>query len=322
MPVGTFAKRVWYSARFRTQRGYVLYADPLLSFWRRPPQALEVTRIQGHDDFARYSVKIAAAAERRREMERRLARDRQSFRTRGFCFVCGRWTLFSSSWAWSYEVDGRLMPNWREHLLCPRCGLNNRMRATMHLVATMANISTSSRVYLTEQTTPLFTRLSQSFPLLAGSEYLGSSVPRGMNNPAGIRNEDLTRITFETGVFDAILSFEVFEHIADFRSAFRECARVLRPGGRMLFSVPFDANSVQNQIRARVRPDGSIEHLHPPEYHGDPLNAAGCLCFQNFGWEMLDQLREDGFSSVSALLYYSRDFGYIGGGQMQFLAER
>ena len=52
------------------------------------------------------------------------------------------------------------------------------------------------------------------------------------------------------------------------------------------------------------------------------LSAAGCLCFQHFGWDMLDDLRAAGFSRARACAYWSPRFGYLGGEQLQFVAER
>ena len=46
--------------------------------------------------------------------------------------------------------------------------------------------------------------------------------------------------------------------------------------------------------------DGRIEHLQPPEYHGDPLGG-GVLCFHHFGWDLLEALREAGFTDAEAL---------------------
>jgi hypothetical protein len=112
------------------------------------------------------------------------------------------------------------------------------------------------------------------------------------------------------------------EHVPNYCKAFGECARTLKPGGEMLFSAPFDANAALNRIRARLLADGTVEHILPPEYHGDPLNAEGCLCFQHFGWEMLQQVKQAGFARVWALLYHSRDYGYLGNEQIQFLVEK
>jgi hypothetical protein len=63
--------------------------------------------------------------------------------------------------------------------------------------------------------------------------------------------------------------------------------------------------------------------LLPPEYHGDPINSAGCLCFYHFGWDILSSLRAAGFGKAEALLYWSSDFGYLGNAdQIIFLARK
>ena len=87
----------------------------------------------------------------------------------------------------------------------------------------------------------------------------------------------------------------------------------------MLLSVPFDMNSEKTIIRAVVEKDGSIRHLLPAEYHGDPVNSEGILCFQHFGWEMLDNLLKVGFSDAFALIFWSIEFGYFTQ-QIQFIA--
>ena len=75
-------------------------------------------------------------------------------------------------------------------------------------------------------------------------------------------------------------------------------------------------------MRAELDKDGVVHHLLPPEYHGDPINNDGCLCFYHFGWELLDQLRALGFSDVAAYFYWSRQFGYLGGDQLLFKAVK
>lgn len=287
-----------------------------------PPAKLVITCVLNYEDFQRHLAKIAAEDPDRRKRESDLAQQTQDFRTPGFCFVCQRWTEFISSWNHSYEVGSIRYVNWREHLRCPGCRLNNRMRAVMHLLAETVPLNRDSRIYATEQTSPLFGYVRKSFPFAIGSEYLGDAVPFGQENSKGLRNEDLTHLTFSDDSFDAILNLEVLEHIPNFPVAFAECARTLKPHGKMLFSVPFGVRSRQNLIRARVQADGTIEHLLPPEYHCDPRSSNGSLCFQHFGWEMLEQVRLAGFSTVTALCYYSRDFGYLGGEQIQFLAEK
>jgi SAM-dependent methyltransferase len=293
-------------------------------FSRKPesPPELVITRVSNQEEFLRHWAKIAPQVPDRKERERELAQPIPNFRTPGFCFVCQRWTEFVTSWGHSSEVAGHRQVNWREHLICPYCRLNNRMRAVLHLLAECITLNRGSRIYAIEQTSPLFGYLIESFPFAVGSEYLGATVPFGQKNSEGLRNEDLTRLTFPDESFDAILNFEVLEHIPNYRAAVAECLRTLKRQGKMLFSVPFNARARQNVIRARLRADGTIEHLLPPEYHRDPRNSEGSLCFQHFGWEMFEQLKAAGFTTVSALCYYSRAFGYLGGEQIQFLAEK
>jgi len=207
------------------------------------------------------------------------------FKTPGFCFVCQQWTEFMSSWDFAYRMDGHLQVNWREHLVCALCQLSNRRRASIHLLMEIVHPTRRSFIYATEQWSPLYRHLRKCFPFVEGSEYLEGALRNGQNNPAGIRNEDLTNLSFDDKSFDVILSFEVLEHIPDYYRAFAECARILKPAGKMLFSVPFDTRATHNRIRARIRADGTIEHLLPPEYHGHPKNSKGSLCFQHFGWE-------------------------------------
>lgn len=46
---------------------------------------------------------------------------------------------------------------------------------------------------------------------------------------------------FADGAFDALFHTEVLEHVYAYREFLAECRRVMKPGGRMMFSVPFQA---------------------------------------------------------------------------------
>jgi hypothetical protein len=82
-------------------------------------------------------------------------------------------------------------------------------------------------------------------------------------------------------------------------------------------TVPFLLHGADTIVRARIDSSGFLEHLLPPEYHGDPRQPdAGILCFQHFGWDVLDDLRAAGFGSAELLILWSRTFGYLGGGEI------
>ena len=220
-------------------------------------------------------------------------------------------------------LDPSVVPNWREGLICRGCSLNSRMRASIHLLLWALGPEPRSRIYLTEQITSLYRWVKLRFPDAVGSEYLRDGTQRGGSSRHGIRHEDLTALSFADESFDVVISLEVMEHIPDFRKAFSECARVLKPGGKMLLSVPHHQGH-DHRLRARVRDDGTIEHLLPAEYHGDPLDPRGCLCFHHFGWDVIDFLKATGFRQATAYSIWSRELGYLAGGGdiVQFIAVK
>ena len=227
--------------------------------------------------------------------------------TRGHCICCqGERDFETDPFRWKANPEDT--PNWREGLMCTGCYLTSRMRASVHMLRWAVRDRRRSRVYLTEQTTPLFRQVQLMYPQSVGSEYLRDGTKSGNTNPQGIRHEDLTALSFPDASFDAVVSLEVIEHVPDFRAAFSECARVLVSGGRLVLTVPFHGGP-SHLLRARLKEDGSIEHLQPPEYHGDPLDPQGCLCFHHFGWDILDYLRQAGFRSTTAYSICVSHFG-------------
>jgi SAM-dependent methyltransferase len=276
----------------------------------RPPP--EIDAFSSSDDHARFLESRAGDLRTRRAFERSLETAGEAFVVPGRCYVCERDVDLAVDYAYAYEVEGRLAPNWRERLVCPSCGLNARMRATAHLVDLLVAPERGSRVYLTEQVTPVYRWARERFRRAQGSEWLGGRVPLGATDAAGIRNEDVTRLTHRASSFDLVVSLDVLEHVPDHRRALAEFARVLAPGGVLFLSCPFRVDLAANLVRAVVRPDGSVEHLEPPEYHGNPIDPEGALAFHHFGWELLADLRGAGFPDARLYLYWSREWGYLG----------
>lgn len=242
----------------------------------------------------------------------------KEFTVDGYSYTAGQTVSFRVDFQHS-GADGKVI--WRERVCCPLTGFNNRMRATFQLFDLEMEAYPDSSIYITEQVTPIFKYFSDRYQNITGSEYLGNKIKFGEVDPNGIRNETLCNLKFADESFDIIVSLDVLEHIPDFSSALRECFRVLKPGGRMLLSAPFVASSSHNIIRARLK-DGKVEHILPPEYHGDPLSRDGVLCYTHFGWELLDEIREAGFMDAYAVCFYSLKFGYLGGEQFLFIARK
>lgn len=130
---------------------------------------------------------------------------------------------------------------------------------------------------------------------LTYSEYV-DDVPSGtLIN--GVRCENVEALSFADQSFDLITSTDVFEHVEHDDVGFREIVRVLKPGGIFVFTVPYDEH-VPTRIRGQRRPDGSIEHLLPPEYHGDPFRgSAGVYTWRTYGTDIVDRIARAGLSA-------------------------
>lgn len=65
----------------------------------------------------------------------------------------------------------------------------------------------------------------------------------------GLREGDITDIPFPSSSFELIVCCRVLSHVEDIAMAFRECARVLRPGGRAIFA---DVDGRHNYEATRI----------------------------------------------------------------------
>lgn len=325
-----FVERNYSMASTRNQMGAMLHyllavppRDRNATIERRQRQTvtaathLAISMVDSFADYRQRESRMQTELAKRAEVEARRIKGRWPFTMRGYCHCCGGRRHFFVDF--QYSAPGSLLPNWRERLICWRCRMNNRSRASLQIFEQLLRPTLRDAIYVTEQTTSLYQWLVHSYPNVTGSEYLGDAVEAGKINASEIRNESITKLSFADRSFDHILCFDVLEHVPDFRIALAECLRCLKPGGSLLFSVPFRHDLTEHLERARIGEDGSVEHMLPPEYHGDPINAAGCLCFRHFGWNLLDDMRSLGFARATACIYWSRELGYLGGEQMVFL---
>jgi SAM-dependent methyltransferase len=83
----------------------------------------------------------------------------------------------------------------------------------------------------------------------------------------GYSNQDLTHLTFPTGSFDLVVHSETLEHVFEPEIALEEAHRVLKPGGRQIYTVPLLHRRTTRQ-RAVSGLGGEVQHLLAPSYHG------------------------------------------------------
>lgn len=266
----------------------------------------------------------------------RMIRSMHPFTIEAWCAACESPQRMKVSWHFSgNNGQGSIHPAWTEIADCESCGLNSRMRALFSFVAENPALPTTAKIYVAERVTAGYRRLKKRFPSLIGSEYLGANAvagrkqfakkafaKAGYNGSLLIQHEDLTQLSFPDASFDAVITQDVFEHVPDYESAFGECYRVLKHGASLIFTIPFFPNLEKTEIRATISADGTLHHLLPPEFHGNPVGEEGSLCFQHFGWDILDSLRKAGFAVAKAHLYWGPWQGHFGLPFFVFCAQK
>jgi len=270
-------------------------------------------------EFDREAHKLTAAFSVYDWIDDRLLYSRHPFAYPAYCSVCERVTEIQIAWFFGSgsNTSASIHPAWTETAVCSECGLNSRMRALVDFLKAQCDLQAVRRAYIAEQLTPFYQKLKAMIPSLVGSEYMGPEHESGQiimdwRKRYRVRHEDLTALSFTDSEFDLAITLDVFEHIPDYRQAFAELWRILAPGSRLVFTIPFFYDLETTRCRALLDNDGNIVHRLPPEIHGNPVSDEGSLCFQNFGWDILADLGGVGFSDAKAALYWGPWQGHLG----------
>ncbi len=165
-------------------------------------------------------------------------------------------------------------------------------------------IPLNSHVYELSSRGALFKFLKKRFKNITFSEYFDDVKPGQYKN--GIMCQDVQALTFDDNSFDWITSTEVFEHVPDDIQGFKECYRVIRSGGGMIFTVPLDLS--RKTITRAILKNGEIMHLSPPEYHGDRIRGQNkVLAFRNYGFDIKERIELCGFKCEIRLVPLKND---------------
>lgn len=223
----------------------------------------------------------------------------QSGRLSFYCSVCRsvQMCLPSSDW------------NLRNAVHCQGCGHGGRQRHAYSVIESVLARGAHTRRLIFEEVTPFKALLDERFGRFRGSEYLGPDKRGGVaywHEGRPIVHEDMCAISLPDASVDLIVSLDVLEHLPDSGSALAECHRVLRPGGYHILTVPF--YDARQTIRRAIVKLGQVEHLMPPEFHGNPVSAEGALVFIEPGVDFVDVMRSAGFL-VQVSLGANLEFG-------------
>lgn len=230
----------------------------------------------------------------------------------GYCRACARSVVLSTG---PDPAPGE-WKNLLEGMSCPGCGLNGRMRLCLQVVEEELLGMQVKQTAILERITPLFPHLAKRIPGLVGCEFVGPGLRGGsLHKVQGIevRHENFMALSFADNSLDLLLHFDVLEHVPDATVALQNAFRVLKPGGKTVFSCPFYHNLPHNLVRA-VMENGEIKHLLPACYHGNPMSGDGSLVYVHPTWDIIDTLNAIGFSDVRIGLSYNPVEGTVSNG--------
>ncbi len=130
--------------------------------------------------------------------------------------------------------------------------------------------------------------------------YFWPEVEKGVINNNGVRNEDLTDLSFQDDCLDLFITSDVMEHLYDIEKAFSEIHRVLKPGGIHVFTIPNTAPFPDTTIkRVKIEHDGTLAHLKPAHYHNSG-DGSKCLVYTDYGADIVDMI--DQFGSTTSVV--------------------
>jgi SAM-dependent methyltransferase len=210
------------------------------------------------------------------------------------CPVCGHFSIIKN-----IKTDLLI----REYCNCIFCNSQNRQRQIAYILTRRLRVQSLKAmtkrsevcIFNTETSGALHKTLAKTMNYVS-SEYLGSKYKSGQIIN-GIRHEDLQNLSFNDSSFDFLISADVFEHVPDPYKAHKEVFRVLKPGGRHIFTVPFYQEQILDEKRAILNETNDTIFFKEPLYHNDPLNEKGVLVYNIFSLEMLVKLAEIGFTT-------------------------
>lgn len=222
------------------------------------------------------------------------------YRNEGYCPVCERKATFSARNLW-----------FRDHLVCAACSSVPRERAAALM---LSRLRPNWRNLTIHESSPeprgISLKLRQQCRTYIATHFFPGQPLGGIVNEH--RNENLEAQTFEDGSFDLVVALDVLEHVNRPDDALAEIARTLRPGGMLIFTVPTYKDRTTSERRALYLPDGTIEYLAEPEYHGNPISDEGSLVTFHYGYDLARAVSDWSALEVEVVRFHSHHYGILG----------
>lgn len=105
---------------------------------------------------------------------------------------------------------------------------------------------------------------------------------QGLDDLIEVVDGDFTKLPYEDDSFDVVWSQDAFLHSGDRACVCSEAARVLRPGGRFIFTDPMQSNDADEQRLQPIYERIHLDSLGSPDFYRETLGALG---LEELAWE-------------------------------------
>jgi hypothetical protein len=265
----------------------------------------------------------------------------------GSCEACGVDTTFVFN---SLVINPNTLRAWandetsidylkRESLFCEVCGSSFRARtfskAILSLYTSNACKDLKSSIengYLSDKDilsvneiggAAFLQKLLTKLPSIITTIY-EPSIPFGAK-VGEYENQDINNLLYPDDTFDVVMHSEVLEHVPNYAAALDECMRVLKPGGKLIFTVPLQLQLLSNIQKFRVE-NGNVTYKKPKVWHGwagGPFalipKRQDFLELHIFGREFLNWINAK-YRSVD--LFVNRDMEFTSGGNIVIVIQK
>jgi SAM-dependent methyltransferase len=221
------------------------------------------------------------------------------FRHSGSCPICGHDVVFTAKNQW-----------FRDSLLCSGCGSIPRERALFKVIS---DYFPNYQQLTIHESSPAnrgaSPKLKKECPNYSSSQFFPKVTPGSIDSSTGFRCENLEALTFPDNSFDIFVTQDVMEHIFDYEKAFKEIARVIKPGGAHIFSVPLINKAKKSVCWASRGEDDEIIYHQEPEYHGNPVDAKGALVTMHWGYDIARYISDIAKTPTTIIMIDDIDLG-------------
>jgi SAM-dependent methyltransferase len=216
----------------------------------------------------------------------------------GFCPICEKRTLFVQHGEWL-----------RDKYKCLRCDSIPRDRALIRAVKLFAPDFEDLSIHESSPGRPSSFYLKEKCKNYSSSHFFPDIKPGEIHGDA--RCENLESLTFSDQTFDLVITGDVFEHVMNPDKAFREIARILRPGGMHIFTIPWCPDLKVSRRRAQVV-NGEVRYLEEPIFHDNPVDERGSLVTMDWGLDFAGFIHTHSHMTTTVYLEVNRKLGLDG----------